>query len=353
MSLRKRTAMRPGAIYIVVVMASLMLSAVVLSSASMVYRTLLIERVELQSRRAQRLASSGIEWTAATLSQSSTWRSQHAHNTDVTAVAMDSGTMTYRLIDSDGSLTDNTLDECDVIVTARADAATTCFRATLEPAGAAVNCLSYSLASSDGVSISWFGAWTSDQTIASGGNIAASIFAYLTANCQSSASISGSIYGTQTTLPAPLEMPDAGALLPYVRMGTSIPVLALPMQGSDRALDRVLLSSQVNSLTSQLNSRGVYVIDGKGASILIRDSRIQATLVIKNASRVTLEGAILWEAPRGNYPCLVADCPVSLAMQRDCLSEASESTNFNPNGFPYRGQVDANTASRYPSQLRG
>lgn len=350
----KQLSNRQGAVYVAVLMASLIVASLAMSSALVAYRLTRVERDEGNLRRAQLLADSGLEWAVASINQNPNWRTTLANNVDTAPTAIDSGTVTYRVIDPDGNLSDRSLDTCDLLVTARVDGAAHAWRCGLEPAGTAVNCLNYSVASTDNIALNFFGVWSSDQTYASSGNIStAAIFSNLTANCNAAGSISGSIVGTQSSLPVALEMPDVVAMEYYVRAGSKLSVATLPLVNGDRVLSAALLSSTANTVTGQVNSKGIYIIDGGGGGLLLRNSRLQATLVVQNASRLTIDSAVFWEAPQGQLPCLLADCPVTLDIQRNALQESAIGINLNPASTPYRGRSDSNTTSRYPSQLRG
>jgi hypothetical protein len=241
-----------------------------------------------------------------------------------------------------------------MLVTAQVGSAVHAWRCGLEPAGGAVNVLSYAVASSDDIAINWLGSWSTDQSFVSSGNISTMPFySYLTANCYAGGSAWGLITGAQNSFTTTLEMPDAGALEYYLRSGTTISAATLPLVSGERLISGALMTSATNTLNGKVNAKGIYIIDGGGSNITLKDSRLQATLVVRNAARIQISNAVLWEAAEGNFPCLLADCPVTLDVERYPLTESAAGRNLNPTGSPYRGQSDADTSDSFPSQLRG
>lgn len=352
--LRRRTAKRRGAVFVIVLLASLVVASMTLAAAMTTYRAVRLERDESQLRQVQVLADSGLEWALSSINQNSSWRTTLTNNTDVAPIAFGPGTLCYRVIDSDGKLNDQPLDSCDLMVTATVGEAVHVWRCGLEPAGAAVNALNYSVASSNDINVGWFGTWSTDQSVATPGSVKTMPFySYLTGNTYALGSITGLITGNQNSLSVTLEMPDAGALEFYRRNGSNLSAASLPLVSGERLISGALLTATNNTLGGELNAKGIYIIDGGGAALRIKDSRLQATVVVRNASSLQISGAVLWEAAQGNYPCLLADCPVTLDVQRDALRESTAGRNLNPASSPYRGQSDSNTSSSYPSQLRG
>ena len=123
-------------------------------------------------------------------------------------------------------------------------------------------------------------------------------------------------------------------------------------------MDRALLSPAVNPFGAhQTNPKGIYVIDGGGRKIIIADSRIAGTLVIRNFdSASNIQGAVSWEPAVSNYPALLTDAAIPIGLSSAALSEATMNANFNPAGTPYPyvgGLQDADTADAYPSGIRG
>lgn len=353
-SLLRRTAKRSGAVFIVVLMASLLVASMTLTAAMTAYRTTRLGRDESQLRAVQLLADSGLDWALSSINQDADWRTTLSNNTDVAPVSFGPGTLRYRVIDSDGVLDDQPLDSCELLVTAQVGEAVHAWRCGLEPTGDAVNALAYSVASQSDVHAGWFTTWSTDQSVAVQGDISTkSSYSYLTGNCYASGTMTGSITGQQNILSVQLEMPDAGALEYYVRYGTRISAAGFPLANGERVIAGALLTNASNTLNGQINSKGIYIIDGGGAALNLKDSRLQATVVVRNAASLKLSGAVLWEASQGNFPCLLADCPITLDVQREPLKESIAGRNLNPTSSPYRGQSDGNTKGSFPSHLRG
>jgi Tfp pilus assembly protein PilX len=122
--------------------------------------------------------------------------------------------------------------------------------------------------------------------------------------------------------------------------------------------DRALLSPAVNPFGSgQTNSKGIYVLDGGGQKIIIANSRIAGTLVLKNFNGASsIQGSVSWEPALPNYPALLTDAAIPIGLSSAALSEATMNANFNPTGSPYPyvgGLQDTDTTDAYPSLIKG
>lgn len=123
-------------------------------------------------------------------------------------------------------------------------------------------------------------------------------------------------------------------------------------------IDRILLSPANNPFGSrQTNPQGIYVLSCGGKKIIIANSRIAATLVLLNPGGASIiQRSVAWEPAVANYPSLLMDSPITIALGSAALSEAADNFNFNPAGTPYPyvgGTADADAADAYPSAIRG
>jgi hypothetical protein len=120
-------------------------------------------------------------------------------------------------------------------------------------------------------------------------------------------------------------------------------------------LDKELISP--NRFTpGSTNPQGLYIINANGHRVVIRDSRIDASLVIYNAANaqgVKLEGAIAMEPAFAGLPSLVVGGDVEMEQTSADLLESSAARNLNPSGAPYLGATDADTLDSYPSLING
>ena len=344
---------RVGSVYLAVLLASLMVASLSMCAITTAryYARDLHEEADL--RHAQLAADAALEWSIAKINATSNWRIAHVNNVDSSPQSLGEATLRYRLIDLDGNLADDPLDPCDLLVTARVRNAIFCWRATLNADGGPLSCLAHAASAKSGVTPQLSALWSTDGSVASGGNISVSTTASLTADCHAVGTMSGSIYGSTKTIAAnELVIPSASVLEPYLTMGTAIPASLLPKLLGTLRMDKQLLSAQANTISGQLNPSAIYVIDCQNQSIIISNSRLQCTLILTNVgSSSRVEQSVFWEAGRSDYPALLADGRFEFALTRDPLSEST--VNFNPPGTPYRGVSDSSNTTVYPSHLRG
>ena len=125
-------------------------------------------------------------------------------------------------------------------------------------------------------------------------------------------------------------------------------------QVGKRYIDANILSTTRNPYGARtLSPLGIYVIDTPGEQLIIRDSRIRSTLVVKNALSVQIERALLWDPVGVNYPALISMTPIIDATNSDTLNEATIGIDFNPTGDPYNGIADTDGIDTYNAGING
>ncbi len=121
-----------------------------------------------------------------------------------------------------------------------------------------------------------------------------------------------------------------------------------------RYIENVLLGTASNPYGTQVASpNGIYSINAGGEKILIRDSRINGTIIVQAASKVELRNAISWEPSGRNFPALIANAPIDDLTSIVSLSEATIGVNLNPATSPYLGVSDIDASGTYPSLING
>lgn len=157
---------------------------------------------------------------------------------------------------------------------------------------------------------------------------------------------SGMTTGVQTTALSILAFPPSTVDDDYYGWATAL--------GTSSTLDRVVIGPNVNPYGSP-DPDGLYRMSLSGATT-IRRSRILGTLVVKtNGNTLTINDNVRIEPYRGDFPALIVDGNVDFAFNDTgtTLSEATESTNFNPAGVPYQGVTDTDKSDSYPSEIVG
>ncbi len=345
---------RSGAVYLAVLMSSLIVASLALAAVTAAHYFARDLNDEGDFRRAQIAADAALEWAIADLNATPSWRTVRTNNVDAPPQSLGNVTIRYRLIDADGDLADDSLDACDVIVTASAGAASCSWRAAIEAAGPPLNCLDYALAAKDSIEPQAFAMWCSDGLIGTGQSVTVNAAGSLTADCHYGGSVSGVVYGTLSPLPASLEVPPASIIDEYAQRGLAISAAQLPMTFGTLVIDRKLLSSQTNTISGTVSPSGIYVIDCENNPISISNSRLACTLVLKNVgANSSVSQSVHWEAAKVNYPVLLVDGDFDFAMTKQGLRESTVGINLNPAGTPFRGMEDSSMTTVYPSQIRG
>lgn len=162
----------------------------------------------------------------------------------------------------------------------------------------------------------------------------------------------GTITGSLTVPTDSKALPAGTVFADYLARAT-----VLPFNGD---MEAKVLAPGVNEYGGGLNPDGVYFIDTGGSSMIIRDARVYGTLVIESGSGdVTLEGEILMQNYRADYPVLIVKGDLDLHCSskgpylKRFLDEDHEGHNYNPAGAPYQDETDLDKLDAYPSEIRG
>jgi hypothetical protein len=132
----------------------------------------------------------------------------------------------------------------------------------------------------------------------------------------------------------------------YASLGTAI----IP----GNTIDKRVLAPGYNPWGAT-NADGVYVVRTT-SDLTIKNTRICGTLVvICPGHKVTLDGRVLLQPARSDFPALIVNGNLALnySSTSTTLSESDQSTNYNPAGAPYLGVADSDTADQYPSEIQG
>lgn len=125
-------------------------------------------------------------------------------------------------------------------------------------------------------------------------------------------------------------------------------------EAGTRYIEHVVLGSGSNPYGAKtVSSNGIYSIDAPGEKIIIRNCRINGTVVVQSAEEVRLENAISWEPTGRNFPALIANAPIEELTSIASLQENSIGINANPVSAPYLGVSDNDTSDSYPSIISG
>ncbi|MFN7448720.1 MAG: carbohydrate binding domain-containing protein [Pirellula sp.] len=121
-----------------------------------------------------------------------------------------------------------------------------------------------------------------------------------------------------------------------------------------RYIEHVVLGSGSNPYgPGTVSANGIYSIYAPGEKIIIRNCRINGTIVVQSADEVRLENAISWEPTGRNFPALIANTSIEESTSVASLQEDTIGINANPASAPYRGVSDNDTSDSYPSLISG
>ena len=265
---------------------------------------------------AETLAESAVDYAIVALNANAAWRTTYVNNVESPTVALNGGTISFKLIDEiSGNLTTTTTNPVRIYGIGRYGTATRVYSVRVEGKNA-LTCLNAAimvggnLAESNASSIqaSGFIVATNAKFIGNTSGGASTV----NANVEAVSTItpnSASISGTSTAGVAARLMPVSTVISTYVAMGTPIVYSSIP----SGIIQNVVISPASNPYSSTaLNLKGIYVIDCGGSNLEITHCRIVGTLVILNPGSSSSIGAgtgsadqINWVPAVSSYPCLL------------------------------------------------
>ncbi|MEQ9406107.1 MAG: hypothetical protein RIK87_00210 [Fuerstiella sp.] len=354
---------RAGFMYIVVLGLTVLVSVMALSAMTVARTEITVVGGVSDWHEARQLALTAIENGIASINSDPDWRTGYVNDTACpgpSGTAMGNGYFVWKLVDSDGSLDDSNSDSVRLHGIGYVRDTVYAASVLLQPTGAPLSCLQTSLHADRDLDLD-FGTITSGQIISTNRDAGAANGVTVNADVQASGSISGATYNGVNTAGYPSRgMPDPATLFDYYASnGTEIPITSLPQLAGVRFLEEVVLSPATSSW-GPTDADGVYVIDCRKATLVIRNCRIVGTLVILNpGSDSRIEQSVSMEAAIDYFPTLLVDDDFELSFSQTELTESSFAVSFNPPStpFPYLqgsgSNQDIDYSDSYPSRITG
>ncbi len=345
---KRRRRFHRGSAYVAVLGSAMIVTVIGLSA-------MLAMRVQNRSAgwmqdvvKARTYAQCGVQWAFYQISSDEEWRTSRPNGQWVDGRAIHDGSFSVWVTDpSDGDLADSPRDPVLVQAAGYSGQARQLMSvelpADLQPLGALTSCLHAggNVRVRAGKSIALVGApLSTNADVYNEGTINGDVQA---ATISRTGVITGAV-----TCPAPAKP------LPYDDVFEMYRGIATNMFDPG-TIDGVVISPGSNPFGLGLNGDGVYYIDTGGSDLLIKNTRIHGTLVVRcPGKKVTLDHRVLLHNYRSDYPVLVVYGSVELKLRSatENLDEASYG-NMNPPGSPYEGVSDLDIADVYPSEVRG
>jgi hypothetical protein len=313
---------------------------------------------EQNASYARVLASSAVENALVALSTNPNWRTDYLNDVEYPAppASLAPGKFTWKVVDSDGSLSDDEMDPVRVYGIGRVGQYVCTESVQFQPSEP-LGCLEASLCANNDVTFEWVTV-TATQLVSSNSsayantsNVYPTVETVNTANGQT-------YHGGTTPGIAPRTMPDPATVFDYyIANGTPIDYASLDSSvAQSRAITKRLLSPAVNPYGSgETNPEGIYVIDCQGGRIRISSCRIVGTLVLLNvgdSSEFFIDLNIAPAVP--DYPSLMIQGDIEFFHDAAAvLSEDVSGISYNPPGTPYEGQEDTDITDTYPTVIKG
>ena len=341
---------RGGYLYVAVLFTSLIVGAAVATALSLDTTRLKSQNAQADRDAAIRLAEGELHRLAVQLNEVPTWRltETHASVSSWRSVSSDGpASVRYQINDADGDLSNDELDDVQIIAHAVYGSSQAAVSVDLDAGYAPHDLLKYGVTATDDIEVNNGALLVSEGPIQVHDDCKTfSTGAIVCERLECSNRIEVPVRGD--VVPSSVESLAAGMVDRYISVGTEIPFVSLPNDGL-KGIRRVVLSSSENPM-GPTDPNGIYWIDCGGQSIYIGESRINATIAIRNTPLVTITGGVLWET---SGAMLVTGAPVIFDNYNSHLDEAAVGVNFNPQSSPYLGVSDFTLDDRYSSQLKG
>lgn len=352
---RRRRGHRSGAVYIAVLGVALIVAICALAGMHLARSELQGARRSNDLHRARWLAASAVEQAVAAMNHdpldSGRWRTAFTHGVETEPIAAGGGTMSFKLVDDTGSLTNHPADPVWIHGYGRAGDAVWVERALARTdRGLPLEALAMALYSSGQVQVASNAPVTvSGAPLATDGNL--DLTGNITGDVHAVSRSGGGNVSGESTIPAERKgVPWPNTFADYVARATQ-----LPFSGN---MDKVVLAPGVNQYGDGLNANGIYYIHTAGSSITLKNMRLLGTLVIDaGGGTVTIDDQCFMEPFRPDLPVLLIRGTAQMGLKSTGgdaqFRESSIGHNFNPPGAPYLGVTNNDTLDVYPSEIRG
>jgi len=335
-------------------MAYLAVLAVTMIVATMALGALLAVRAQARAAnlmsdvaQARLDALSAIELGRLWISKDANWRANRSHGVWAAGQPIGSGTFTLEVTDPvDGNLANRPHDPVVMKATAVKGQARQVLQVTLAAKPTPLPALACALHTGGQIHIragkrltAKFATLSTNGDLRNDGTITANVEAL-------TASTPGNVNGMLKLGAPPKAFPGSTIPEMYANLGTTI--------APGNTIDKQVLAPGYNPWGAT-NADGVYVIRTT-SDLTVKNTRIYGTLVvICPGHKVSLDGQVLLQPARPDYPALVVHGNLVLQFTSTAtpLSESAQAANYNPAGAPYQGAVDSDTVDQYPSEIQG
>lgn len=353
--------LRPnGYLYVAVLFTTLIVMASVTAAVTISTTNLRSDNDRSVRDKCLRVAESEIQRLAAAMRASSQWR-------DVSVCDSYSNWRDFAITDSgrssptqvrhcysdlDGDLVIDPWDSVDLSVQASCEGSQASVLVMLESDPKPLGLLQYSLTVADDLHLESGAVVSCERSAQVEGNcLTSSLGTIVAPRLECSGDVRVRVRGDLAA--SSVQWPRHDVTARYASLGTEIAIADLPIVNTERRIENCVISPAVNPF-GKVDPLGIYWIDAGGGVVVIQDCRLDATLAIKNASRVDVRGAIVWTFPNEADVILATDSPIRLIGLDASLDENSLAVNFNPSTVPYRKSLFNSTATDvYPCELRG
>ncbi|MFI4882916.1 MAG: hypothetical protein ACIAQU_10070 [Phycisphaerales bacterium JB064] len=347
---------RRGAAYLVALLAGSIVTVTGLAALSMTTTRARTAALADQASSARTLARSGMDHALCAISAHLDGGGTRSNifGAASPSVTMGGGTFGWSLARMDGSALGNTDEPIVVRAKAQQGQARYALQGTLAPSGTPFDVLDTGMYVRDDIILGTLSNLTSDKVVAAGDDISANT-ATVSAPIEAGGQVSGALFlGSTASGAAERRAPDESLIDHYVSLGQRIDVTSLPVSGSSRVLESVLLSPASNPYGAT-NPYGIYILDADDTKLHVRNVRVSGTLVIVDAEwdDVIIGSGVLLQPAFDWMPSLIVDGGVTFMGSSSGPSESTLGLNLNPAHTPYLLESDADTSDSYPGRIEG
>ncbi len=341
-----------GTVYIAILGLSILVAVIGLGGIALSRAQARARDLQADIDEARGYAMDAVELARTLINADPNWRTDYANGNWFTNQSWGNGSFTLNVTDPAGALNNADTDPVTITGTGMKGQAAQRIQVTLVPVLTPYSCMYAAacvggLMSLNNTTVIGAGALISSNTSITTGNAA------VYPSAESAGAILGStFYANTTSLASPRTLPPSTVFDYYNANGTTIAYSSLPSGGT---IQNCLLSPTSNPYGAT-NAKGIYVVNCNFQNVKINNCRIVGTLVLLNASNVTIQGKINWEPAVANLPCLLIQGSANIQTDTTVLTEGGSIPNLNPASTPYpypSGASNTTTNDTYPSIIDG
>lgn len=134
------------------------------------------------------------------------------------------------------------------------------------------------------------------------------------------------------------QLPNIAALITeYKALGEVIRYQKIPYTSGKRTLSNLTISTTSTPFGGWKSPKGVYYINCRNEELIIENCTIDATLVLDNATGITIKGNTTWKGPSSNFPAVIAESSGAMIIENNTGTTSIQGIIYSNSDVQFKG----------------